>query len=350
MGHLDIKDVDPQRDSPLFSTLPPEVRNTVFELALTAYEDPLRRIDTNLLLTCRRVYAETASLPASINEQVSWYGRGPPIRENNHVPVDFSPGSSRRRRELRKIHLFTQQYWLESNYGAPDNGFCGFLRLWNNGCPIRPAHLKITIRHTDWWWWEHGHPLALDPKQNGRPSARRYRRPSDPFDRDSWGAQIWGMVGLNCLQLELETVERKMGELDAIVQQAKGWRFPLGDDHVLVLDESRTRRTGWIGSCLCHDWHDLLPAQGDQTALHENANNDTPSVISAFEGQSQTNKLEAGPSTKTGAPLTARQRLEAAGVQFHEEKSWKEQLKEFAPRTTCPYYVVMLAWLARRRE
>lgn len=269
MAQLVIKDVDPQHDSPLFSTLPPEVRNTIFELALTAYEDPtrrytpnayfyrpghtcFRRIDTNLLLTCRRVYAETASLPASINEQVSWYWRGPPIGEKNHVPIDPSPGSSRRRRELRKIHLFAQQYWLESNYGASDDGFSGFARLWNNGCPIRPTHLKITIRHTDWWWWEHGEPLALDPKQHGRPSAQRYSRPSDPFHRDTWGGQFRRIFGLKCLQLELETVERKMGELDAIVQQAKGWRFPLGDDHVLVLDESKTRRTGWIGKCLCH--------------------------------------------------------------------------------------------------
>lgn len=96
------------------------------------------------------------------------------------------------------------------------------------------------------------------------------------------------------------------------------------------------------------DWHDLLPEQGDQTALHEDANNDAPSAISASEGQLQTNNLEAGPGNTAKAPLTARQRLEATGVQFHEEESWKEKLKEIAPRMSCPYYVVTLTWLARR--
>ncbi len=380
------KDINPQHDCPLFSILPPEIRNSIFELALTAYEDPsnryrrdvffyrpghtcFRKIDTNLLLTCRRVYAETASLPASINEHVSWYWRGPPVGEKNHVPAGPSVASSRRRRELRRIHLFAQQFWLESSRGQVDGGFRHFTKLWNFviPCPIRPTHLKITIRHTDWWWWEHGHLIALDPKQPGRPSAARYSRPSDPFDDDSWGAQFRRILGLKCLQLELETVERKMGELDAIVQQAKGWKFSLGDHQVLVLDESRTRRTGWIGKCFCHseichektvccpangpgrppnyvemevDWHDLLPEQADQTTLHEVVNNDAPSDVSAAD--------DAGPLPAAKVPLTARQRLEATGVQFHEEESWNEKLKDFGPRETCPYYVVTLTWLAHR--
>ncbi|KAL8916346.1 MAG: hypothetical protein Q9208_008570 [Pyrenodesmia sp. 3 TL-2023] len=96
------------------------------------------------------------------------------------------------------------------------------------------------------------------------------------------------------------------------------------------------------------DWHDLLPEQGDQTVLHEDENNNASSAISALEGQSQTNNLEAGRGTKAEAPLTARQRLEATGVQFHEEESWKEKVKEIAPRASCPYYVVTLTWLAHR--
>ena len=47
--------------------------------------------------------------------------------------------------------------------------------------------------------------------------------------------------------LELETVEKKKDELDAIVSRAPGWRFALYDGQVLVLDESRTTRTGWLG-------------------------------------------------------------------------------------------------------
>lgn len=100
MAHSITKDINPQCDSPLFNCIPPEVRNHIFKLALIAYEDPTRRyrwnayyyrpgytcaheIDTNLLLTCRLVHAETASLPASINEHVSWYKRGPPELKKN---------------------------------------------------------------------------------------------------------------------------------------------------------------------------------------------------------------------------------------------------------------------------
>ncbi|KAL8895493.1 MAG: hypothetical protein Q9207_008151 [Kuettlingeria erythrocarpa] len=367
MTHSITKDVNPQHDSPLFSTLPPEVRNSIFELALTAYEDSTRkckrnrfsyrpgftcphRIDTSLLLTCRRVYTETASLPASINEHVSWYWRGPLTMRKNELPMDDSPGSSLRRRELRRIHIFAQQFWLEDN-SPQARGFGTFTGLWRFA---HPTQLKITIRHTDWWWWEQDEPIALDPKQSGRPSAERYSRPSNSFHPESWGAQFRRISGLKCLQLELETVETKKWQLDAIVQRAKDWKFPLGDHHVLVLDESRTRRTGWIGES-----HSAFPSQdshgnmyedppGDQTALQGNAHNDALASSSASEGSSQSDTLEAEPGTMVKATLTPRQRLEAIGVQFHEDELWKTAMKGFAPNATCTYYVVTLTWLAHR--
>lgn len=263
MPSLCAKEINPQSDSPLFNRIPPEVRNSIFKYALTAYEDPTRRyernayyyrpgytcahkIDTNLLLTCRRVYAETARLPASINEQVSWYYRGPPNMHGKTIPLDDRPGSLLRRRELRRIHVFAQQFWLEES-SVRVSGFARLTGLWNIA---RPTHLLITIRHTDWWMWEVDAPLALDPKRAGRPSPENRSRPSDRFDQKSWGAQFQNIRGLECLQLELETVESKATELDAIVSRAKGWRFPLRDGRVLVLDERKSKRTGWIGGCL----------------------------------------------------------------------------------------------------
>lgn len=252
------KVINPQLASPLFNRLPPEVRNMIFRFALTAYEDPARKyerqayyyrpgytcprkIDIDLLLTCRLVHAETASLPASINEHLSWYWRGPPEAKRNGLPSDSSPGSSLRRRELRSIHIFAQQYWLEQS-------FAGFTQFWNISCP---THLKITIRHTDWWWWEDQAPLALDPKREDRPLAHIHSSPSDPFEPQSWGAQFRKIRGLQNLQLELETVKSKRPELDAIVTRAPGWKFALGDDQILVLDESKTQRRGWVGQSPC---------------------------------------------------------------------------------------------------
>ena len=53
------------------------------------------------------------------------------------------------------------------------------------------------------------------------------------------------MKGLR--ELELETVEKKKDELDAIVARANGWLFPAHDNQVFVLDESKTKRMGWVG-------------------------------------------------------------------------------------------------------
>lgn len=55
------------------------------------------------------------------------------------------------------------------------------------------------------------------------------------------------MEGLKVFQLELETVEKKKDELDAIVARAPGWQFPLDGDRIMILDESKTKRTGWLG-------------------------------------------------------------------------------------------------------
>lgn len=55
------------------------------------------------------------------------------------------------------------------------------------------------------------------------------------------------MECLKVFQLELETVEKKKDELDAIVARAPGWQFPLDGDRIMILDESKTKRIGWLG-------------------------------------------------------------------------------------------------------
>ena len=55
------------------------------------------------------------------------------------------------------------------------------------------------------------------------------------------------MECLKVFQLELETVEKKKDELDAIVARAPSWQFPLDGDRIMILDESKTKRIGWLG-------------------------------------------------------------------------------------------------------
>ena len=239
-------EVNPQTESPLFNRIPGEIRNQIFALVFPAYYDKANpfpqddyyyrpgfryahRIDTALLCTCRRAYLETHTLPCSLNSHVEWHNRGPPIwtaKQASH-------------RSMTSVQLFIQQVNLES---------------WDQWIAQRLTQeydhlreLRITIRHSDWWSWEHWATLGLDPKYSGRVAWNEYSAASAPFEEGAWGRSFERFVGLERFVLELETREGKKSELDAIVARAGDWGFLLGDGKSLVLDPAKTRKTGWIG-------------------------------------------------------------------------------------------------------
>ena len=113
-----------------------------------------------------------------------------------------------------------------------------------------PPRLRITIRHTDWWYDYLGEnrPLALDPKRKGEARVGEWVAAEEGFERDSWGARFENLKGVRVLELELETVRRKRAELDNNLVMAPTWRFRLGDENLLVLDEGATERWEWTGS------------------------------------------------------------------------------------------------------
>lgn len=92
--------------------------------------------------------------------------------------------------------------------------------------------------------------LALDPKRAGRPSADNCGDPLSLFAPNAWGSYFKNLEGLETFQLELETVEEKKEELDAIVLHAPGWQFALNHGHVMIMDPYKTKRTGWMGAKL----------------------------------------------------------------------------------------------------
>ena len=110
--------------------------------------------------------------------------------------------------------------------------------------------LRITVRHTDWWYNLLGEnsPLALDPKRKGRARVGDWIEEKEEFEKGSWGERFQNFKGLKVLELELETTERKRMELDASVDKAATWKIPLGDGNVLVLDEGATEKSSWAGS------------------------------------------------------------------------------------------------------
>ena len=251
-GPIDTSNANPQRGSPLFVRVPGEIRDHIFDLALTAYstkQEPFakdsyyyrpgfryadQKLDTALLRTCRRIYQEARLVPSQNYERIEWHERGPSNAQARKFARDGIFCS-----RLTSLHMFTQQFWLEDS-SWPSKALTVAQRQ-------NLRHLKITIRHSDWWWWESSAPLALDAKQRGEPSATRHSTAADGFHVQSWGHQFLVFKGLKTFELELETVEGKRKELDEIVIRAADWRFPLGDGNVLVLNPARTKRAGWHG-------------------------------------------------------------------------------------------------------
>lgn len=259
MPPIDMNNANPQLDSPLFNRIPGEIRDRIFEFAVTdhcfgrqpyaknayyyrpnyRYKDT--KIDTTLLRTCRRIYQETWALPLQNFQMTLWYYRGPQVGLFPRGASGNRPNRDQPHVDVKSLHLFTQQFWLEKW----ENEARGFAKQLPN-----LQHLRITLRHSDWWWWENSSPLRLDPKQHGTADMRNRRGASDPFDGSSWGNQLQHFQALKTFELELETVEGKSVELDEIVKWAPGWKFPVANDRVLRLNPSKTRRTGWHGAKL----------------------------------------------------------------------------------------------------
>ena len=51
---------------------------------------------------------------------------------------------------------------------------------------VKAKHIKVTVRHTDWWYWESNAPLAM---------------------KSQWVDNLRYIAGLQSLEVELETIE-----------------------------------------------------------------------------------------------------------------------------------------------
>lgn len=254
-----------QQQCPLFNTLPAEIRNRIFHFALSPYtnkESPYPTneyyyrphfrygdecFDTALLRTCRLIHSETSQIPASRYVAVEYHSRDPPY----HRPLTARAFTSTVGR-LQHLHLFTQQCWLESA-----NGWTQHMKQFRSSLQT----LKITLRHSDWWYWEYSEPLAFDPMGDS-PSSLSLRED----DLGIFHLDLRPLTALRRLEFEFETVEGKQAEMDQIVARAPAWRFPLDwpssppspeptdldvvEEVALVLNSDKTRRWGWWGNRL----------------------------------------------------------------------------------------------------
>ncbi|CAI7588180.1 unnamed protein product [Penicillium glandicola] len=263
--------------SPLFTVFPAEIRNRIYALALESEDSPTddnsrslyqknafyyrpgykqpKRIQTALLQTCQQIYAEASLLPPAINEHTFWFHRPPPHVKHPSSPLNyFRQMTPKQRAQVQHIHLFTQQYFLDdSDWSWIWDG----LRIGVDGrslrgeCRIAPKKMTITFRHTDWWFWENNDPLGIDPFRPGRTHAADMGKPVDPHvAAQAWGNKFNSLPCLEELVIEFETIIRKRDQLDAIIQQALEWKFPIQPDKdlYLVAEPSSKSAYTWVGA------------------------------------------------------------------------------------------------------
>lgn len=268
---LDLEGPNPQLSSLLYNgLLPPELREQIFHYALTEYVEYAyapdtdyarpehlgkKRLSTSLLRTCKRVYLETAHLPARNKSHVFWHFAGPAqlLPYCSDERGYFRRFTAEQLRHVREVHLYAQQFWL-------DGSFSQLCRL---RCLSGIERVKITLRRGDWWNVENNAPLAITPQRNwtdvaGMKDDWQLEEAGDrvEWDEGCWGSAFQWLRGLREVHMELETFEWKREELEEIVRHAVRWRFPMGERGWLSADglgvEVRRWRgppCGWTNKC-----------------------------------------------------------------------------------------------------
>ncbi|KAK5104970.1 hypothetical protein LTS08_001243 [Lithohypha guttulata] len=237
--------IDDQFSSPLFSDLPGEVRDLIYEYALADYEDLAnayeldtcyrrpdymapRKTDTALLRTCQAVYNDAWYLPWTLAQHTFFLTAPDRKPKNNTEPHQMErvsklierlhPDVLSRRKEVHNVQVFAQLYILE-----PGNSLNNVLQI-----PyFMPRTVTITIRHTDIWFWETDRPIYI---------------------RTPWINTVRFPTSVTTLRIQLESLQRRQPQIDYVVARAQQeWYFTRDDDVHLVSTAAPTA-TRWTGS------------------------------------------------------------------------------------------------------
>ncbi|KAI0465778.1 hypothetical protein F4859DRAFT_345020 [Xylaria cf. heliscus] len=221
---LETENVNPQLSSPLYNCIPAEIRNLIFEFAVTepsyspahaikpddwvqqshdpapAPEAPRTRdsshpgrvlrpselrlldhgfdwlrfdnteplgVEAALLLTCRQVYIETCTLPLLQSEQRFYCHRGPLGRaldegDRSNVEEFVADWLSNPApgSGMKQKDLVRSVRLFTQQFWLEDT----FLQLVNAPAWfVNLEHLQITLRRGDWWEWEREDTLRINP-------------------------------------------------------------------------------------------------------------------------------------------------------------------------------------------
>ncbi|KAK5681704.1 hypothetical protein LTS10_006237 [Elasticomyces elasticus] len=240
-----------QSDSLLFSILPQELRDLIWAFATAPFEDSSAkfedteyyyrpghtarlRTDTALLRTCRRVWLEANAMPMLQAEHSFYLHRAAPDKRD---PKWMSKLTEHNRRNFGELHLFVQMCNIEHLTAGTGMLRSMFLKTLPEPGDFQPRVLNVTLRHTDWYWWESDEPLRL---------------------QDSWVKALLNSPDLRSTQvfkLEMETLDYKVDQMMTIIERIKTIESEAYDTHIVdgksmktqfVLDE-QVRTYEWDG-------------------------------------------------------------------------------------------------------
>ncbi|KAI6824741.1 hypothetical protein KC340_g11189 [Hortaea werneckii] len=218
-----------QLASPLFSKLPRELRDLIWAYSTAPYEDPDGKFnktayyyrpghtarlksDTALLLTCRRVWLEANAMPMLQAEHSFYFHRAAPDARD---PAWMSRLTDKNRRDFGHLHMFAQMFAIERLTDTVGQVRQFFLSEAPKPNDFQPRMMHVTIRHTDWWFWENEEPLRL--------SCEWVQALLDSPD----------LRNTEVIKLELETLDYKADQLKPILEQIKQLQSLEAETHLI---------------------------------------------------------------------------------------------------------------------
>jgi hypothetical protein len=256
-----------QQQSALYSKLPLELRELIWQLATAPCSDTKNPYDetawyyrpgnthrkkhhTSLLLTCRRIWLEANAYPMLQGEHCFWYYRAAPDGRDLDWTAKLTTSNLR---NFGTLHLYAQMFAIERLSPRPGALRRYFVRdRWVED--LAPKVMYVTIRHTDWYWWEQDMPLALD---------------------ESWVQAMLDTEDLRStilIRLELETLDYKVEQLKPIVERLRKLESKEYQTHLVEGEPTATRfilqdiqdTYTWTGSSKIND-DDYVPYAGRDT-------------------------------------------------------------------------------------
>ena len=239
---------NPQENSVFFTLFPKEVRDEIFDLAITPYEkredflpedlqynrpgfrNSYRRISTALLRTCQRIYAETCDIPAHNYIKIDWYFNN--SSKHGHGGNDANFQKLIFPSKMQSLHVYTTSEDLE---------LCVFWGKYIDQIATQAPdlrHLKMTLGNFD---TETESVPSLLPDPNFPESE------PNMYNIVNWGWHLQRLKNLMILEIEAETTINWMQDLDEAVARVKQWRIAVTSDKTLVLNPQKIGRDGWHG-------------------------------------------------------------------------------------------------------